>query len=65
MQNFQTVAQTLLGETAHSGFCPPKIWLIGGVGGVPEFFLLHWNPNIFVSLEPMQKIKILRQSLLV
>ena len=24
-QNFKTVAQTFLGETAHFGFCPPKI----------------------------------------
>ena len=38
MQNFKTVAQALLGETAHFGFCPPKIGLIEGVGGVPEIF---------------------------
>ena len=53
MQNFITVTQTLLGETAHFGFCPPKIGFFGGLGRVPQFFLLHWNPNIFV-----QKIKI-------
>ena len=36
MQNFKTVAQTLLGETAHFGFCPPKIGFFRGVGGVPK-----------------------------
>ena len=30
LQNFKTVAQTLLGETAHFGFCPPKIGFLGG-----------------------------------
>ena len=49
MQNFKTVAQTLLGETAHFGFSSPKMGVFRGVGGVPEFFLLHWNPIIFVS----------------
>ena len=38
MKNFKTVAQTLLEETAHFGFCSPKIGLFRGVGGVPEFF---------------------------
>ena len=38
MPNFKTVAQTLLGETAHFGFCPPKIGFFRGVGGVPEIF---------------------------
>ena len=36
MQNFKTVAQTLLGETAHLGICPPKIGFFRGLGGVPE-----------------------------
>ena len=37
MQNFKTVEQTLLGEIAHFGFCPPKIGLFGGAwGGVPK-----------------------------
>ena len=36
MQNSKTVAQTLLGETAHFGLCPPKIGFFGGPGGVPE-----------------------------
>ena len=36
MQNLKTVAQTLLGETAHFGFCPPKIGFFRGVGGVSE-----------------------------
>ena len=34
MQNFKNVGQTLLGETAHFGFCPPKIGFFRGV--VPE-----------------------------
>ena len=38
MQYFKTLPQTLLGGTAHLGFCAPKIGLIEGVGGVPEFF---------------------------
>ena len=38
MQNVKTVAQARLGETAHFGFCPPKIGLIEGVGGGPEIF---------------------------
>ena len=37
MQNFKTVPQTLLGETAHFGFCAPKIGFFREVGGVPEF----------------------------
>ena len=28
---------------------PVKIGLIGGVGGVPEIFLSHWNPHLFVT----------------
>ena len=44
MQNIKTVAQTLLGETAHFGFCPPKIVFFGGPGGSPKFYF-HWNPN--------------------
>ena len=36
MQNFKTVAQTLLGETAHFGLFPPKIGFFRGVWGVPE-----------------------------
>ena len=43
MQNSKTVAQTLLGETANFGFCPPKsIFFFGGGGarGVPEYFFL-------------------------
>ena len=40
MQNSKTLAQTLLGEAAHFGFCSPKIGLLRGVGGVPEIFFL-------------------------
>ena len=36
MQNFKTVEQTLLGEIAYFGFCPPKIGFFGGPGGVPK-----------------------------
>ena len=36
MQNSKTVAQTILGETAHFGFCPPRIGFFRGVGGVPK-----------------------------
>ena len=39
---------------------PVKIGLIGGVGGVPEIFFLHWNLPYCVTWEPMKKIKILR-----
>ena len=39
MQNFKTVAQTLLGETAHFGFCPPQIGFFRGLGGVPKFLV--------------------------
>ena len=38
MKNFKTVAQTLLEETAHFGFCSPKIGLFRGVEGVPQIF---------------------------
>ena len=42
MQNFKTVAQTLLGDKAHFDFCPPKIGFFKGVGGPPEIkFLLE------------------------
>ena len=41
MQNFKTVAQTLLGETAHFGFCPPKIGFCRG----------FWGSEIFSPLE--------------
>ena len=40
MQNFKTVAQTLLGETAHFGLFPPKIGFFRGVWGVPEILFL-------------------------
>ena len=46
MQNSKTVPQTLLGETAHFGFCPPKIGFLGGLGGSPNFFPI----GIFIFL---------------
>ena len=58
MQNFKTIAQTLLGETAHFGFCLAEISFFRGKGGSPIFF--NWNLPIFVTWEPMQKFKILR-----
>ncbi len=80
MQNSKTVAHILLVETAHFGFCPPKIGFFRGQGGVPEFFLFIaififlllrspckisiWNVHIFVSMEPIQKIRILRRLLM-
>ena len=35
-QKDSSLEQTLLGEIAHFGFCPPKIGFFGGPGGVPE-----------------------------
>ena len=63
LQNFKTLVQTLLGETAHFGFCPPQIGFFGELGGSPEFFS-HWNPIIFVSQEPMQNSKTVAQTIL-
>ena len=37
MKNFKIVGQTLLGETAHFGFCPPKWAFLRGQGGPPKF----------------------------
>ena len=47
MQNFKTVTLTLLGETAHFGFCPPQIVFFRGLGGGPQniFFI-----GIFIFL---------------
>ena len=64
MENSKTVAQTLLGETAHFGFCSPKIGLFRGVGGAPKFFFLPWNPIIFVSKKHMKIFKTVAQTLL-
>ena len=41
MQNFKTIAQTLLGERAHFGYC------LGGMG-VQNIFS-HLNSKIFVT----------------
>ena len=40
MQNSKTVAQTLLGETAHFGLFPPKIGFFRGVGRASEIQIL-------------------------
>ena len=61
MQNFKTAAQTLLGETADFGFCPPKIGVFRGLGGVPNFFLLLIGIHIFVNKELMQNFKTVAQ----
>ena len=47
MENSKTVAQTLLGETAHFGFYPPKLGFFRGVGGSPNFFFFI---GIFIFL---------------
>ena len=57
MQNFKTVTQTLLEKTAHFGFCPPKIGVFRGLGGVPKIFSLI---GIFIFLwvrSPSKKLK--------
>ena len=64
MQNSKTVAETLLGETAHFDFCPPKLGFFGGGWGGPRIFFSHWNPNIFIIEESMQKIRSLRKPLM-
>ena len=56
MLNYQTVAQSLLGETVHFGFCPPKIGFFRGSGGSPNFFFI----GIFILLwlrSPCKKLK--------
>ena len=47
MQNFKTAAQTLLGETAHFGFCPPKIGIFRGLGGVT-----YGRPGVVLRIMP-------------
>jgi hypothetical protein len=44
-------------------FSAQKSHRAGGRGG-PRIFCCCWNPNIFVTQEPMQNFKTLRQSLL-
>ena len=39
MKNFKTVAQTLLGETAPFGFCPPQIGFFRGLVGSSKIFV--------------------------
>ena len=63
MQNFKTVEQTFLGEIAHFGFCPPKIGFLRGLGGSPQINFF-WNPNIFVTQDPIQNFKTVPQTLL-
>ena len=43
MENSKTLAQTLLGETAHLGFCPPQIGFFGGPGA------LSLDANVFLK----------------
>jgi hypothetical protein len=37
--------------------CPLKYVIVRGVGGVPDFFVVDWNPNIFVTEEPTQNFR--------
>ena len=57
MQNSKTVAQTLLGETAPLGFCPPKIGPFRGVGGVPKFFFFIGNFIFLLLGSPCKNLK--------
>ena len=57
MQKIKILRHPLLGETAHFGFCPPKIVFFRGLGGVPEIFFLL---GIFIFLwvrTPCKKLK--------
>ena len=57
MQNLKSIAQTLLAETAHFGYCLDEIvFAVGGYGG-SKYFFLHLNSKIFVTYEPMQNFK--------
>ena len=38
MQKIKILRHPLLGQTAHFGFCPPKIGFFRGLGGVPGIF---------------------------
>ena len=38
MQKIKILQHPLLGQTAHFGFCPPKIGFFRGLGEVPEIF---------------------------
>ena len=57
IQNSQTVAQTLMGETAHFSFCSPQIGFFKGVGGGhPKIFFI----GIFIFLLLRSPCKILK-----
>ena len=58
MQNFITVAQSLLEEMAYFGLCPPKIGFFRGVGGSPNFFLLSLESYYFCELGAHAKFQI-------
>ena len=57
MQNFKTVAQTLLEELAHFGFCPPKIGFFRGLGGVPKIFFFIGIFLIVLLGSPCKNLK--------
>ena len=63
MQKIKILRHPLLGQTAHFGFCPPKIGFFRGLGGSPKI-VFHWKPNIFVTQKPMQNFKTVGQTLL-
>ena len=54
MQKIKILRHPLLGETAHFGFCPPKIGFFRGLGGVPEIFF-SLESSYFCELGPHAK----------
>ena len=53
-------AHAKLGNPKQFCIYPPKYVIVRGLGGIPDFFF-DWNPNIYVTQEPMQKFGTLRQ----
>ena len=58
MQNSETVAQTLLGETALFGFCPPKTEAQTLLGETAHFSILS-APNFFGCRMKSEKQRVL------
>ena len=55
MQNSKTVVQTLLGETAHFGFCPPKIGFFNG-HFVALAHTLRSDQNVYKDLSNYEQL---------